>query len=254
MLQILTKTAWRNLIIQKGYTIVNIIGLALGMACCILILLLIQDELSYDKFHQNADNLYRLISEAHISDKVSRFPFTPAPMAEDIKKEIPEIIETTRFFIMGGSRGSWVIKRGDKAFVETGGGFADPSFFEMFSFPFIAGSSYQDSDSPFSIVLTRCTANKYFGNENPIGQTLNLDGTRDFRVTGVIEDPPPNSHIHFDFLMPVSVFTEYGFRLDKWEGLGSMYTYVYLQYDASIEVVAKKIGDIFRKADNKKDK
>jgi len=217
------KIAIRNIQKHKGYSFINIAGLAIGMACCILILLWVQDELSFDSFHQNADELYQVVTEANYTDSSIRFRGTPAPLGPALEDELPEILKMARY----ASVGEILVKYEDKRFYEGGLGFIDPAFLEMFTFPLVKGDLQAVLDDHSSVVITEEMAEKYFGEEDPVGKDLILANQIDAKVTGVLKDIPDNSHLQFDFLMPYQLYVSLG-APTHWGG-HSYLTYVLLQ-------------------------
>jgi ABC-type antimicrobial peptide transport system permease subunit len=240
------KIAWRNIKRYKGYSFINIFGLSLGLACCILILLWVQDELSYDRFHTNADNLYRIVTEFHKTEPVTHYWPVCAPLAPALKEEYPEIIKTTRFTRL---RRGQLVKYRDKNFLEPRIFLTDPDFFAMFTFPFLEGDPQTALSDPNSIVLTESVSAKYFGNDNPVGKVLNINNEYDFTVTGVIEEIPENSTLQFDFLIPfvrIEDFETAWAVLDNWT-LSGFATYIQLEIMASAEALENKIAYYLKK-------
>jgi len=235
------KIAWRNIKRYKGYSFINIFGLAIGLACCILILLWIQDELNFDRFHTNADNLYRIVTEFHKTEPVTHYWPVCAPLAPALKEEYPEIIKATRFTRL---RRGQLIKFGEKIFLEPRICLTDPDFFTMFTFLFLEGDPQTALSNPNSIVLVESVSAKYFGNENPVGKVLNINNEFDFTVTGILKDIPENSTIQFDFLIPfirIEDFEKAWAVLDNWT-LSGFATYVQLEKKASAETLVNKIA------------
>ena len=191
------KIALRNLRKHKGYTFINITGLAVGLACCLLIVLFVRDELSYDRYHDNADQIYRITLDALLGEQEIHGPISPAPMAQALVSDFPEVVQATRLFTF---RDETLVRYEDNRFVEERFFFGDSTFFEVFTFPFLQGDPETALVEPNTVVLTESTARKYFGQENPIGQTLRVNEQTDYEVTGVMADVPTNSHFHFDFL------------------------------------------------------
>ncbi|NQV17443.1 MAG: ABC transporter permease, partial [Armatimonadetes bacterium] len=234
MLKNYFKIAIRNLMRQKVFSAINIVGLAIGLTCGILLSLWIFDEISYDKFHENGENIYRILENQSYSSQNMQVAVTPVPLAESIKNDFPEIIYTTRYY-QGSSP---VIKVGDKEFSENSGSFADKDFFEMFNFPIIKGSLTPLSEIN-SIVLTEETATKLFGDKETVGQHVSIYGL-DLQVTAIVEDVPVNSHIYFDLLLPFQIMIDRNPDIDNW-GSNSIHTYIQLAENTSCEQMSEKI-------------
>jgi putative ABC transport system permease protein len=241
MLRNYLKIAYRNLTRYKAFTVINILGLAIGMACTILILLWVQDELSFDKFNKNANTIYRVVEIQHYAGGTI-FPVavTPDPLAKSLKDNYPEIENASRF-----NYGREILRYNDKIFSEIIG-FADPSFLKIFTYPLVNGNANDVLSDLHSIVLTEKSAQKYFGSEDPIGKTIMMDDSLSLKVTGVLKDIPTNSSLRFDFLVPFDFLKNLGRKLDEW-GNNSFYTYVQLQPNAKISEVNKKIKDEIKK-------
>lgn len=233
------KVALRNILKHKGYSLINIAGLAIGMACFILIFLWVRDELSYDRFHKNADNLYRAIVEH--PDGV--FSVSPWALAPTLKNNYPEIIKATRFVYRTA-----LLRYGEKCFYEEGG-LVDADFFEMFSFPFVKGTPEKAFQSVNSVVISEKIARKYFGDDEPIGKVLNMNNQLNLAVTGIIKNVPSNSHLQFDFISPVQLAGED--KLSSWSF--ESITYLLLQNHSSPNEVRKKIAGIIKKYDKRTD-
>jgi len=207
---------YRNILRKKVFSLINILGLSIGISIFILIILFVRNEHSYDRFHENYDRIYRLIM-GNPHDKTS-YAGTPAPLGPAMLNNFPEVIDYVRMTRTGG-----VIKYKDKTFHEKSIFMVDSSIFDVFTFPLIKGDSKNALKDYNSIILTKSMANKYFDDENPIGEMLNLDN-EDFLVTAIVKDVPENSHIHFDFLVP---FVRIG-NLEEW-GAFNYHTYILLQ-------------------------
>ena len=160
------KIVFRNIQRHKGYSFINIAGLALGLTAVILILLLVQFEISFDKYHKNADRIYRILQGQQGSDRLSNL--TQPPLAPTLKAEFPEVESATRFYRTGKIHISYK----DKNFFENGFCFTDPETFDIFSFELLEGDPQTVLDDPNSVVISELTAKKYFGNENPIGKNI----------------------------------------------------------------------------------
>jgi len=200
MLQNYIKIAVRNLWRYKGYSFINILGLAVGMACCILILLFVLDELSYDKFHDNADRIYRVTREWFNSDGTSSLHLARVapPIGTLLQQDFPDAIES---MVRIRSDYNTLLKVGDRTFIEDRFRWAENSFFDIFSFKLLHGDPNTALAEPNSVILTKSTADRYFGSaEAAMGKVVNYENERDLLVTGVVEDAPHNSHFKFDFL------------------------------------------------------
>ena len=228
------KIALRNLMRNKVFSAINIIGLAIGLTCGILLSLWIFDEISYDKFHENSENIYRILENQSYSLQNMQVAVTPVPLAESIKESFPEIVYATRYNLSSAQ----VIGVVDKKFTENNGAFADEDFFKMFSFPIIKGSKTPLSEKN-SIVLTETTANKLFGDAEAVGQNVSIYDL-DLLVTAIISDVPINSHISFGYLLPFQIMVDRNPDIDNW-GSNSIYTYIQLAENTSQEQFSEKI-------------
>ncbi len=188
--------AYRNLIRKKGYSLINVSGLAIGIASSLIILLFVQDELSYDRHHENSSNIYRLCMKASMQGSIFNAPITPAPMAAALVADYPEVLSAVRFYNFDATP---VLRHGNRSIVERGFVWADSTLFDIFSFHMVKGDPKNALNRPHTIVMTESAAGKYFGDEDPLGKTLEFGTERiHFEVTGIIEDPPANSHFSFD--------------------------------------------------------
>jgi putative ABC transport system permease protein len=193
----------RNLRRRSGYIILNISGLAIGLTSFLFISLYVLNELSYDKFHSNFENIYRIKIIGQMAGSELDQAITAAPMAQAMLKDYPEVLKATRVRGMG----DWLIKNGDRKFNEDGVLFADSTFFDIFSFKMIKGDPQTALARPRSMVLTEEYANKYFGNEDPMGKRLSVESdTTLYTVTGVVQNVPGNSHMQFDILASMSTY------------------------------------------------
>jgi len=235
------KITWRNLVRQKANSFINITGLAIGMTCSMLILMWVQHELSYDAFHENAKDIYRVVeNQYYAGGQVFPVAVTPSPLAPALKTQFPEIRKATRF-----NFNSLTIKKDDKIFTE-GVAFADPDILEIFTISFVKGNAATALSAPHSIVLTEEAAAKYFGTDEPVGQILRINDRDDFLVTGVIKNIPDNAHLKFDLLAPFIYLQELGSSMESWRS-NWCYTYVLLQKNMPHHEVDKKIIDLIKK-------
>ena len=239
MLENYLKIALRNLWKNRGFSFINIFGLATGIACSLLIFLFVKDELSYDKFHKDADQVYRVVKD-FINDDGSRIPdaTTPAPLAPAMQAEIPEVVSVTRIRPNWGR--SYLIKFGEKKLTEEKIYGVDSSFFDVFSFPFADGNAKTAFKDINSIVLTEASAKKIFGIGNPIGKTINVDAFGDMMVSGVLKNVPSNSHFHFDYLVSYRRQPGNTPQLTNWNGYND-YTYVKTKAGTQLTGFVKKI-------------
>jgi len=234
------KIALRNIIRHKGHTFINITGLAVGLATCILITLWVTDELSFDRFHQNANCIYRLCHELTMGGASRGAPTGSDPMAPAIQAACPEIAAITR--INSGDRVE--VAYGNSRFFEENILYADSQFFSVFTFPLNQGDPQTALARAHCVVITRDIARKYFGDNDPLGQTLRVGGSDDFTVTGVIDRVPSNSHLSFDFLLSFrSLYPNESNEGWRW-GTLSTFTYLRTQPDAKVEDLESKISSI----------
>lgn len=232
------KIALRNLLKHKGYSLINILGLSIGITCTMLIMFWVQDEISYDTFHQNADTIYRIISyQDHHQEKAAG---TPAPLGPALQNELPEVGSFTR---IASPFPRLVVKAGDKKFYETRFVFADPSLFDIFTFPFKLGDPKSALKNLQNIVISERMSVKYFGKENPIGKSLMLEGLYEVIVSGVFYDCPQNSHIQFDFLSSFQNIIEEKILGVEW-GDFNFNTYVMLRGPVAKGQVDQKITQV----------
>jgi len=233
------KIALRNIKRHATYSILNIIGLAIGMASAILILLWVQDEWSYDRHFENADELYRVIENQNLSGGGSSMIVpTPGALAPALKEEYPEIIRSVRF-----CPNPLTLKKGDE-FIEEKVTSVDKDFLKMFNIKFVRGDINTALNDPHNIVITEETAKKYFGDEEALGKTLASRGYM-VTVTGVVKSMPHNSHIQFNFLVPIEWLTDLGAHINGW---GERFnTYIELKKGTDSKIVDKKILDFIKK-------
>ncbi len=208
MFQNYLKVAWRNLVRNKAFSAINIIGLATGLACFILISLYVVDELSYDRYNKYADRIYRVESDIKIGGSVLNLAVASDPMGATLKKDYPQVEAYVRFY----NNGSKLVKKGTEFINEDNVIHADSTLFDVFTLPAIAGDTKTALNEPNTVVITASTANKYFGTTNAVGKMLetNDHGKTLYKVTAVIADIPHNSHFKFDLIFSMDN-VEYGF-------------------------------------------
>ena len=230
----------RNIARHKVFTFINVIGLAIGLTASLLILLWVQDEFSFEKFSTNAESIYRVEEDQFYSGDRYHVTVTPFPSGPVWKAKIPEIKEQIRIV-------PWLprllFRQADKVFFESRIAAADSGILKMFTLPMLLGDPATALNSPHSIVLTNKLAIKYFGDENPVGKTINLENKYQFLVTGVMKDLPGNTMFSYEALLPYSFLKEIGATDNSW-GSNSIFTFVHLEKDADIKAVNKKLTDI----------
>jgi len=242
MLKNYLRTAYRNLIKHPSYSFINIAGLAIGLACCFLIALYIFDEMSYDRFHKKANQIYRIGINANLNGKEFIVPFSSPPVADALFTEFPEVKKATRLY-RELEEPYIAIKYEEKNFNETRFFYADANFFEVFTIPFLKGNSDTALSQPNSIVMTQSASKRYFGNEDPLGKTIKVNDV-DFLITGVAQDLPHNSHFHFDFL---ASFITLDFSKNQGWLNNALYTYILLQDNFPPDRLEGKFADLVRK-------
>lgn len=239
MLKNYLKIAIRNLVKNKVYSFLNISGLAVGMAGVIIITLYVRDELSYDRYHKNADRIFRVT----ISTEAAEMPSwigSPAPLGPAFKQKFPEIEAFVRIDPIAFKRKSLVSFQ-DKSFYEEGFVLADPNLFEVFDFKLLRGDPATALRNPTNLVISRAKAEKYFGAEDPLGKTLTYDGKIDFTISGVMEDVPANSHFIFDMVGSYEYLNEfYAFDVMSQWGMHNFYTYVLLREHTNVAALEAK--------------
>lgn len=237
--------AYRNLKKNKGYTLLNILGLSAGLTCFAFIAVWVKDELSYDRFNENADRIVRVVGKVTTEAESFDHTVTAVPMAKALREDFPEVQNTVRIDKNDGI----VIRHGAKQFFEDKILLTDPSFFDVFSYKLSEGDQKTALDEPYNIILTTSMAKKYFGNEDPLGKTLMIllyDSTRHgalYKITGVIPDPPKNAHFSFNFLASFKTLEHDEPESITEEGWGSngYYTYILLKDKNDITKLQSKL-------------
>ena len=241
------KIAWRNLLKKKAYSFINIFGLALGIACCLLIFMYVQDERSYDNYHVKRDRIYRIIQGDSPTDPF--WVWGNAPVGAALKNDFPEIEKVVQF----SGRADILLTHEDNTYQEEGVFFMDSTVFDVFSWKLLKGNPRTALAAPYSIVLTESTARKYFGDEDPLGQTLKgsesagRSNPGEYTVTGIIQDVPLNSHFRFNALLSMSTFRKA--RPDVFEAWGyvDFYTYFLVNDKFNEAAFKSKIPDFLKR-------
>ena len=232
------KVAWRNLKRTRLYSFVNIIGLTIGITSCILIGLYIQSELSYDRFHKNADRIVRITMEYSNGGVIGKYAQTGTKVGPQLKRTFPSVAAFARTFIYPR-----VIAYRDKVFNEKNFLYADSSFFKIFSFLLVRGNPTTALSAPHQLVITESMAKKYFGNDDPIGKTLLISNNDHFIVTGVAQDAPGNSQIHFDFIASFTSLDES--KSEDWWTANDI-TYILLNHANQIPQLEEQVSSYMR--------
>ncbi|MEX2232517.1 MAG: ABC transporter permease [Cyclobacteriaceae bacterium] len=188
-------TAIRSLMKNKGFSLINILGLGIGIASFVLIGMYVYHELSFDKYHKNGHRIYRIVENLRTENELLFQSTSSPPMGPILLNQYPEVENYVRF-----TDASYLVRKGDLSIYEDNCLLADSSVFEIFTFPLLAGDPKTALTKPHSVVLTRSMAKKYFDNKDPVGQTLTLDD-EEYKVTGVMADVPQNAHFRFDMLV-----------------------------------------------------
>ncbi len=218
--------AVRNLQRHKGYSLINILGLAIGLACCITIFLFVRDELRYDTFHANADRIYRIQNNTSSDGHQRRMASTPPAFGPTLKQLFPEVQQQVRLFNLWQQ----LVTYEDKKFLEKGFVLADSTIFDVFTLPLVLGNPREALSGPNSLVISESIARKYFGNQNPLNKELTLGGTNKMRITGVLKELPSHSHLNISALGSLRFLKQMGVddaRMESWRWQ-MMYTYVML--------------------------
>src|SRR5688572_10946780 len=236
------KIAWRNLVRNKAFSTINILGLALGLACSLLIMLWVQDEQSVDGFHKNGEQLYQVYERNYYDGKVEASYPTQGLLAEELKKTIPEVQYAAGFEYASPPGKQNNFEANDKV-SKMGGMFAGADFFNMFSYPLVQGNVESALNSPASIAVSRKLAEIFFGTvEKAIGKTIRFENKEDLQVTAVFEDLPANSSQQFDFVRSWTDFVKQNNWVNNW-GNTSPATFVQLRKEADPLKVEAKIKD-----------
>jgi len=233
------KLILRNIWKYKGFSLINILGLSIGMACSILLLLWVQHHYSYDKFHEKGDNLFRVIQHIKFEDYVT-WSITQGPLGPSLKEEVPEIADYCRL-----NQSGLQFLKGEEMFQEKGT-YADPSFFNMFTIKVVKKLKNEPISEPNNIAISESFAQKYFGDEDPIGKTISAFPDREFLVTAVFEDYPKETHWWFDYMIPFEhLGVNLGYTIDSWKNSG-YFTFVSLSEGVQKEEAVEKIEDFLK--------
>jgi len=236
--------ALRNFARHKVYSTINLAGLAIGMACCILILLWVRNETTYDRFHEKIEQLFLVGTMHQYGTQITPSRQSPPALGPILEQDYPEIVRSARYLGMG----PLLVSYRQQHFRESGARLVDPSFLEMFTFPLLRGDPATALADPHSIVMTRETAAKFFGDQDPIGNVLKIDNRYEVVVTGILEDLPHNTRFPFNMLIPMEFFREWGWgTLDNWYDCGFV-TFVELRESADADELSARIAGRVKQA------
>lgn len=235
------KTAWRTLLGQRVFSAINVAGLAIGMAACLLIGLFVLDEWSYDRFHEKADRIVRVVFRGTVPGGTLNEAHVMPPVAGTLKAEFPEVVDATRL----RRAGKPFFQVDDRLFYEDEMAFADPGLFRIFTLPMLYGSPGTALTEPNSMVITKETALKYFGRENAVGETIRIKGENTvYKVTGIMENLPRNSHFHFDMFASMAGFA--AAKSGSWLE-SEFFTYLELREGVDYKALEAKLPQIVEK-------
>lgn len=241
MLKSFLVIAWRNLKKNTVFSLINILGLTIGITCCLMIFIFIMNEYSFDGFHNNRENIYRVMRVSNDNGRESKIPYLAPPYATALLNDYPDAIKQAVRVITTNS----LVTKDEKAFNEKNVYIADPAFFQMFSFPLLKGNPSTALKDPSGIVITETVARKYFGDENPLGKTLTLDKRFALKVTGVAKDVPSNSSLHFSMVMPIANLAHEPW-FTNWIA-NNLFTYVTLNANTTKTQVEKRFPEFIEK-------
>jgi putative ABC transport system permease protein len=234
------KTAFRSLKKNKGFTLINVFGLALGLCVCMLIVFYVIDELSYDNYNTKADRIYRVNNEIKFGGNTNNYAVSPAPLAQTFLNDFPEVENATRF----RDRGGFKVRKGDENIQERRFVYADPQIFDVFTLPMLQGDPKTALKDPKSVVINETIAKKYFNTTNAVGKSFTFNDTLFYKVTGVIKDIPKQSHFNFDFMLAMSGLDES--KEDAWLS-NNFNTYILLKQGAGVAKLDAKMPAMVRK-------
>jgi putative ABC transport system permease protein len=242
-------SAFRNLLRNKFYTFLNILGLSIGLAAFIFILLYVRDEITYDKHNEKHERIYRIESDFTISNRHDLFAIVPVPMGPAFKLEFPEV----EAFVRLNDVGNALFRYGDKEYYENRFYFADSNIADVFTINFISGDPKKALTEPFTMVVSKTIAEKYFGDKNPMGEMVQTGSGRSYKITGVMEDQPTNSHLRYDALLSVTSLAEL-FGRENFNNMEpgafwniGVYTFVLLNENAEMQSIVDKFPGFYDK-------
>ncbi|MFS2186573.1 ABC transporter permease [Mucilaginibacter sp. Mucisp84] len=253
MIKSYLKTAWRFLLKNKTFSLINIIGLATGTLCCLYILLYVQDQYSYDKQHKDVKDIYRITTTLELTGDKHDGAASSPPIAPAMKNDFGEVLQFTRLVTTEGfGAKQHLLRYKEKSFYQQNAAYVDSTFFDVFNFHFVSGNANKVLAEPYSLVLMKPVADKLFGSEDPIGKMISIDnsfGKHDFKVTGVVDESAGQSHIKVSMFMAMNSggLGQYVRQNTAWAGNNFLYAYVKLRPNASAAALEKKLPDFLNK-------
>ncbi|SDP87308.1 putative ABC transport system permease protein [Mucilaginibacter sp. OK268] len=253
MIKSYLKTAWRFLLKNKTFSFINIIGLATGTLCCLYILLYVQDQYSYDKHHKDVNNIYRVTTDLELTGDKHHSAASSPPITPAMKSDFAEVMQFTRVTNTEGfGAKQHLLRYKEKSFYQQEAVYVDSTFFDMFSYHFVAGNVSKVLTEPYSLVLFKPVADKLFGKEDPMGKMISIDnsfGKHDFKVTGVVDESLGKTHVHASMFMAMNSggLGEYVRQNSNWAGNNFLYAYIKLRPDASAAALEKKLPEFLNK-------
>lgn len=253
MIKSYLKTAWRFLLKNKTFGLINIVGLATGTLCCLYILLYVQDQYSYDKQHKDVKDLYRITTTLELTGDKHDGAASSPPIAPAMKNDFGEVLQFTRLVTTEGfGAKQHLLRYKEKSFYQQNAAYVDSTFFDVFNFHFVSGNANKVLAEPYSLVLMKPVADKLFGSEDPIGKMISIDnsfGKHDFKVTGVVDESAGQSHIKVSMFMAMNSggLGQYVRQNTAWAGNNFLYAYVKLRPNASAAALEKKLPDFLNK-------
>ncbi|SEO92114.1 putative ABC transport system permease protein [Mucilaginibacter gossypiicola] len=253
MLKSYLKTAWRFLLKNKTFSLINIVGLATGTLCCLYILLYVQDQYSYDKQHKDVKDIYRITTSLELTGDKHNSATSSPPITPAMKNDFGEVLQFTRLVgTEGFGAKQHLLRYKEKSFYQQNAAYVDSTFFDVFNFHFVSGNANKVLAEPYSLVLMKPVADKLFGGEDPIGKMISIDnsfGKHDFKVTGVIDESAGQSHIKVSMFMAMNSggLGQYVRQNTAWAGNNFLYAYVKLRPNASAAALEKKLPDFLNK-------
>lgn len=238
MLKNYLKIAWRNLVRNKSFSLLNILGLSIGLTVTALILLWVNYEINYDQFHEKKDRIYQVYNKYPVDGEIWTWNSTPKIMAPTLKKDYPEIEEVSRYFY----NYNFLFSQDERS-IKANGTIVDPSFLKIFSFPLVEGNVETVLEDVNSLVVTESFAKKMFGDAPAVGQVLTMDNRESFKVSGILKDLPLNSEFNFEYIIPWSFVKQRGWDDEFWSN-NSVGTFVLLEEGTNYEAFSQKVADL----------